>query len=97
MSEAVKETGKKRVGDGTPGPGRPKGSQNKSTASVKEAMLAVYADLQTPTGKPHGHFQAWAEENQTEFYKLWSKLIPVDVKADVGGQIVVRWLPPEQT
>jgi hypothetical protein len=78
------------------GKGRVKGVPNKATASVKEAMLAVYADLQATTDTPHGHFQNWATQNETEFYKLWSKLIPVDVKADVGGQIIVSWLAPEE-
>lgn len=32
-------TGKRKVGDGTPGPGRPKGSQNKVTADVKAMVL----------------------------------------------------------
>lgn len=37
----VKETGKKqrRVGDGTPGPGRPKGLPNKTTSLLKDAIL----------------------------------------------------------
>jgi hypothetical protein len=95
MAADPKLGGKREAPNG--GNGRPKGAQNKTTQSVKDAMLAVYADLQKSSGRDHGHFQDWAEANQTEFYKLWSKLIPVDVKAEVGGQIVVRWLPPEQT
>jgi hypothetical protein len=39
MTKPVKETsGKRRVGDGTPGPGRPKGLANKATAAVREAI-----------------------------------------------------------
>lgn len=40
--EAEKETMKKRrVGDGTPGPGRPKGVPNKLTSDVKAMILAA--------------------------------------------------------
>lgn len=37
--EVKQTTGKHKVGDGTPGPGRPKGSQNKVTADVKAMIL----------------------------------------------------------
>jgi hypothetical protein len=38
----VKQTnGKPKVGDGTPGPGRPKGSQNKVTSDVKAMVLTA--------------------------------------------------------
>lgn len=42
VMEAEKKTPKKRrVGDGTPGPGRPKGVPNKITADVKAMILAA--------------------------------------------------------
>jgi hypothetical protein len=42
--DAVKETsGKPRVGDGTPGPGRPKGVPNKATTKCRET-IALIAD-----------------------------------------------------
>lgn len=59
------------------GKGRPKGAVNKSTATMKEAIQSVYNSLQEGHAKPHGHFLQWAENNETEFYKLASKLIPV--------------------
>jgi len=31
----------RRIGDGTPGPGRPKGIPNKATATVREAIARV--------------------------------------------------------
>ncbi len=36
-----KTAGNRRVGDGTPGPGRPKGCANKSTVAVREAIARV--------------------------------------------------------
>ena len=80
--EADLETGKKprRVGDGTPGPGRPKGLQNRTTAAVKEALGMAFEGIGGVA-----RLQTWAEENTTEFYKLWSKLIPVEVKAEHSG------------
>ena len=45
-SEADKVTvGKpRRVGDGTPGPGRPKGSRNRTARLLKDAVLAAAAE-----------------------------------------------------
>jgi hypothetical protein len=34
-------TGKRRIGDGTPGPGRPKGCANKATVAVRDAIARV--------------------------------------------------------
>jgi hypothetical protein len=76
----VKETGNKpvRVGDGTPGPGRPKGIPNKATVAAKQAFQMAFDGI--------GGVDAligWAQENQTDFFKLFSKLIPQDVNASV--------------
>lgn len=71
------------VGDGTPGPGRPKGSQNKVTKAVKEAFEAAFNDLQTG----ENNLVAWAEANPTDFYKLASKLIPSELNANISGSL----------
>jgi hypothetical protein len=72
------------------GQGRKKGVPNKTTVAVKAAMQAVYADLQAQSGKDHGHFAKWAEENPTEFYKLWSKMLPTEVSGPDGAPIATR-------
>jgi hypothetical protein len=54
--------------------GRPKGTKNKFTSSAKEAFQYAFDSI---GGKKN--LAKWAKENQTEFYKLFSKLIPVDV------------------
>lgn len=67
-----------RVGDGTPGPGRPKGSQNKSSVAAKLAFQHAFDGLGGVDA-----LMEWARDNQTEFFKLYSKLIPQDVNATV--------------
>ncbi len=72
-------------------PGRPKGSVNKTTAVIKDAIAAVYERLQDKNGdeKGHGHLLEWAEGNPTEFYKLASKLIPIQVGGDPDNPLTI--------
>jgi hypothetical protein len=56
--------------------GKPKGAPNKLTASAKEAFQLAFDELGGPKG-----LAEWAKNNQTDFYKLYSKLVPVDVQA----------------
>lgn len=69
--------------------GRVAGTPNKTTVAVKDAMEHVYATLQKDSGKTHGHFTEWAEGNPTEFYKLYAKLLPKEIDANVKGRLVV--------
>lgn len=55
------------------GKGRKKGTPNKLTSSAKEAFALAFEGL---GGAPR--LQAWAEENPTEFYKLFARLIPTE-------------------
>src|SRR6185295_2495734 len=64
--------------------GRQKGSLNRVTASTKEALETAFIAI--------GGVDAlveWGRENQTEFYKCWSKLIPKDIKVE-GGEGFVK-------
>lgn len=74
---------------GNAGKGRPKGSPNKTTALMKDAITSVYADLQEGSGGGNNHFLHWASDNPTEFYKLASKLIPVQLGDEGGSGITV--------
>lgn len=74
---------------GNAGKGRPKGSPNKATAVIKDAITSVYASLQEGHPEPHGHFLEWAKGSPTEFYKLASKLIPLQLSADEENPIHV--------
>ena len=71
------------------GGGRTKGSVNKFTASAKEAFQIAFDELGGAK-----ELARWAKTNQTEFYKLFSKLIPVDVtsgnKALEAGILIIN-------
>jgi type IV secretory pathway TrbF-like protein len=60
--------------------GRPKGTQNKLTRTVKETVLDTFNLLQEDRT---ANLLSWAKEEPTEFYKIASKLIPTEVKAKV--------------
>lgn len=70
--------------------GRQKGTPNKTTAKIKEAMLSVYADLQAETGSENGHFRDWARDNSTDFYKMTTRLLPLQVTGEDGSPVVTR-------
>lgn len=74
------------IGKGTPGPGRPKGSQNKVTTSMRQAWMDAFEGI--------GGVEAlveWGskEKNRTAFYTLASKLIPVDITSSEGLTVTV--------
>ena len=61
---------------GTKTGGRVAGTPNKLTTSAKEAFALAFDAIgggQT--------LATWATDNQTEFFKLYARLIPVDVNA----------------
>lgn len=68
--------------------GRPKGTPNKLTRTVKETVLAVFDDLQSD---PKANLLSWGKSNPTEFYKIAAKLIPTEIKGDV--ELNVKQLP----
>ena len=58
--------------------GRPKGALNKTTVAVKTALERAFDG----TGGIDALIK-WAKANPAEFYKLWAKLLPVDLRADL--------------
>jgi hypothetical protein len=70
--------------------GRGKGTPNKSTIAIREAVLQVFADLQDRSGEANGHLMDWALGNATDFYRLSSKLLPRQVTGEDGGPVITR-------
>lgn len=79
-----------RVGDGTPGPGRPKGSQNKSTRAANEAFDFAFNE----SGGAEA-LAEWARANRTDFYKLFAKRITVDTSHSGEIRLMVHTSLPE--
>lgn len=86
----VKKTeGKRRVGDGTPGPGRPRGSQNKATKELKDMILHA---LDAAGGEAYLEERARDPRTAAAFLGLVGKVLPKDlnVKASVTLADIVR-------
>jgi hypothetical protein len=69
--------------------GRKKGSGNVITTTVRQTVLEVFQRLQND---PDANLEQWAKKETTEFYRMASKLIPTDIKADVKhtGKIILQ-------
>jgi hypothetical protein len=65
------------------GKGRPKGTPNKITASVKAALSEAFDQL---GGVPS--LVAWGLENPSAFYPLWAKMLPAEVDVTSNGQTI---------
>lgn len=57
--------------------GRIRGVPNKVSAQAKENIIAVFTRLGGTRAMAE-----WAEENKTEFYKIYSKMLPAEMKLD---------------
>lgn len=75
-----------------PGSGRKPGTVNKQTASVKDALIQAFEMM----GGVESLFK-WGKANPRDFYPMWVRLLPADVKAELTGQaggpmvMEVRW------
>lgn len=59
--------------------GRQKGSLNKTTSAVKDALTAAFEELGGVAALAN-----WGKQNETEFYKLWVKMLPQEVQAKLS-------------
>ncbi len=81
----------RRIGDGTPGPGRPKGSKNRATQAIKEAVLDAFVRIGDVDG-----LVDWAKDNRTEFYRLAARLIPTETQVNSNGGVhFTLYVPPK--
>lgn len=63
--------------------GRPKGTPNKISSIVRENVVAVFAGI---GGLPT--MIDWASQNKSEYYKIYSKLLPTDIESSDGSVVV---------
>jgi hypothetical protein len=47
---------------------------SETSPAVRDAVAAVYEDLQAEGGGAHAHLKAWALAHPTDFYRLWARL-----------------------
>jgi hypothetical protein len=99
-----KQSGEKprRVGDGTPGPGRKKGVPNKTTTALKEAILLAaeragdtLGEQVGAEGGTVGYLTSLAIREPTAFATLLGKVLPMQVTGEDGKAIAVTWLKPD--
>ena len=81
-TKMLTNTGKKRPPRA--GMGRPKGSPNKTTAALKEAVLATFNRL-----GGEKFLEELAKAKPEVFVSLLSKLIPSELKAEVSGALCI--------
>ena len=62
--------------------GRKKGSANKTTTAVKEALIEAFEEIGGIDS-----LVSWGRLNETEFYKLWVKVLPQEINANLSGEV----------
>jgi hypothetical protein len=72
--------------------GRKPGVPNKATTIVKNAFLMVFQKLQEDPDEAGPSLEAWARRETTEFYKISSKLFPLEIEAVTRKVITVKIL-----
>lgn len=82
----VKQTGENaQIGKGKAGPGRPKGSSNKTTTAIKEMVIAA---LDKAGGVDY--LVAQADKNPTAFIGLIGKVLPLQLQGDAANPIFIQ-------
>jgi hypothetical protein len=64
----------------------------KVSATAKENIIAVFNRLEGTAG-----MAKWAARHQTEFYKIYSRLIPIDANltGELAAQLTVKFVEPK--
>jgi hypothetical protein len=65
--------------------GRKKGTPNKLSATVKDNVIEVFAEIGGIE-----HMKQWALDNPNNFYNIYAKLLPTEIEAEVAhsGEIL---------
>lgn len=74
-----------KIGEGKPGPGRPKGVPNRTTTLLKDAILKAATDA--GNGDMAAYLQQQAIENPGPFMALLGKVLPMQVTGEGGGPV----------
>ena len=69
--------------------GRQKGTPNRITSTFREAVLLTFEDL-----GGHEALTKWAAKNQGDFYKIATRLVPVEKAAPPSEGITVHICGP---
>lgn len=64
--------------------GRKKGTPNKTTANVRAVLEEAFERMGGVE-----RLVEWAQAEPTEFYKLYAKLLPVQVNGKVDGAVTI--------
>lgn len=91
MAGTVKET--PRIGEGKPGPGRPKGVPNRTTALLKDAILKAAERAGGKAGLV-GYLEAQAKDNPGPFMALLGKVLPMQMTGPDDGPIQTENVNP---
>lgn len=83
---SVKKTGNNQIGKGKAGPGRPKGSPNKTTALLKDAIIQA-ATTAGGKGGLEGYLRARAIDSPNAFLALLGKVLPMQMTGEDGGPV----------
>lgn len=65
-------------------PGRKGRGKGKASRTAKENIIAVFERI-----GGYQYMARWAKQNPTEFFKLYAKLIPVQVDAEIAHRFVM--------
>lgn len=76
--------------------GRKKGTPNKTTALLKDAILQAAEAAGDKEGML-GYLTSQAKANPVAFLSLLGKVLPMQVTGEGGGPVAVsfQWLPPQ--
>lgn len=74
---------------GNAGKGRPKGSPNKTTALLKDAILTAAQEAGGKDGLV-GYLRIQAHENPAPFMSLLGKVLPMQIQGDVNVSVSTK-------
>lgn len=65
--------------------GRKKGTPNKFTSTIKEAVMLAFQQLQND---PKANLLEWGRKNPKDFYQIAAKLIPTEITGSIEQTII---------